>query len=172
MTMSLLERLFRFLRRHTRPGKKDEVHPLHDGCYQILYLPVRITEQARSGVKKPAQGYVHVRLDGLPWKQVRSLDPCGPNEPVFVLNKEEGCIVFGDGLHGRRPPAGIKTILSSYRTGAGSPGDGSSGSGADTGSYSFLAYLDVWTREVTAFEEKSFCELALGGPDTTPRSDP
>ncbi len=34
----------------------------------------------------------------------------------------------------------------------------------------YLAYLDVWEREVTALEDPDLLELALGGPDTTTRT--
>jgi hypothetical protein len=35
---------------------------------------------------------------------------------------------------------------------------------------SYMAYLDVWEREVTALEDPDLLELALGGPDTATRS--
>jgi hypothetical protein len=38
----------------------------------------------------------------------------------------------------------------------------------DTGTY--LAYLDVWQRHVTALEHPDLLEVALGGPDTTTRT--
>lgn len=34
----------------------------------------------------------------------------------------------------------------------------------------FVAYLDVWTRHITAVEDPSIREIALGGPDTTTRT--
>jgi hypothetical protein len=34
----------------------------------------------------------------------------------------------------------------------------------------FLAYLDVWERHVTCFEDENLCEIALGGIDTTTRA--
>ncbi len=42
--------------------------------------------------------------------------------------------------------------------------------GKDTGGdYVFLAYLDVWSRHVTALEDPNLAEIALGGPDTGTR---
>lgn len=38
----------------------------------------------------------------------------------------------------------------------------------ETGTY--LAYLDVWQRHITALEDESIREVALGGPDTTTRT--
>lgn len=40
--------------------------------------------------------------------------------------------------------------------------------GLDAGVY--LAYLDVWERHITALEDQEIREVALGGPDTTSRS--
>ena len=35
---------------------------------------------------------------------------------------------------------------------------------------SYLAYLDVWERHITALEDPAIREVALGGPDTTTRT--
>jgi hypothetical protein len=37
------------------------------------------------------------------------------------------------------------------------------------GSGTFLVYLDVWQRHITAIEDSEIVEVALGGPDTTTR---
>jgi hypothetical protein len=42
------------------------------------------------------------------------------------------------------------------------------GTGLDEGTY--LAFLDVWERHITALEDAGIRELALGGPDTATRS--
>jgi hypothetical protein len=42
--------------------------------------------------------------------------------------------------------------------------------GSFTGAYTYLAYLDVWERDITALEDPSIREIALGGPDTTTRT--
>src|SRR5262249_35506332 len=39
-----------------------------------------------------------------------------------------------------------------------------------TASGTYLAYLDVWQRHVTALEQPDLIEVALGGPDTTTRT--
>lgn len=36
--------------------------------------------------------------------------------------------------------------------------------------FPFLAYLDVWERHITCFEDESLCEVALGAVDTTTRT--
>jgi hypothetical protein len=40
---------------------------------------------------------------------------------------------------------------------------------AQAGGSSGLAYLDVWVRDVTHLDDQSLLDVALGGPDTTPR---
>jgi photosystem II stability/assembly factor-like uncharacterized protein len=43
------------------------------------------------------------------------------------------------------------------------------GMALETGAGTYLAYLDVWERELTAVERPDLREVALGGPDTTTR---
>jgi uncharacterized protein DUF6519/parallel beta helix pectate lyase-like protein len=43
------------------------------------------------------------------------------------------------------------------------------GKGKITGADIYLLYLDVWQRHITALEDPSIREVALGGPDTTTR---
>jgi hypothetical protein len=175
MTMSLLQRLFSSLRVNTWLRKQEKVHVLRNGCSQIFYLTPRIpqlhAEASGSTIKRPLQGLVNVRVDGLPWKEVHSFDSYGPNDQVFVLNAEDGCIVFGDGVHGSQLPAGVKNVFSSYRAGSGSAGNVSAAQEGTTNREPFVAYLDVWTRDITAVEDASIREIALCGPDTSTRSD-
>src|SRR5262245_34537046 len=51
---------------------------------------------------------------------------------------------------------------------AGQPDLIGAGLPADSGTY--LAYLDVWQRHLTAVEQPELIEVALGGPDTTTRT--
>lgn len=56
------------------------------------------------------------------WKQVPHLEGSGPDDGVFEVQTEPDgttVITFGDGEHGRRPPAGDSTIRVSYSLGAG-----------------------------------------------------
>jgi hypothetical protein len=58
------------------------------------------------------------------WREVDDLAPCGPDERVFTLDRGSGAIVFGDGRHGRIPPAGPNNIrLASYWMGGGRHGN-------------------------------------------------
>jgi hypothetical protein len=56
------------------------------------------------------------------WKQLSSLRDAGPDEPVFIIDRQSGRIQFGDGVHGAIPSVG-STITVSYRYGEGSSGN-------------------------------------------------
>lgn len=173
--MNLLHRLFSFLRVSTGLRKQEEVRALRNDRSQSLYLTLRLpqlhTEASGSKIKRPAQGRVSVRVDGLPWKEVRTFDSYAPNDQIFVVNAEDGSIVFGDGVHGSQLPAGVKNVFSSYRVGVASAGNMPSGQEESTSSSTYLVYLDVWTRDITALEDTNIREIALCGPDTSTRRD-
>lgn len=62
---------------------------------------------------------VRVAIDGKAWRRVTSLAESGPRDPHYVVTVvEDGATVieFGDGVHGRRPPA-RGAIRVSYRSG-------------------------------------------------------
>lgn len=66
-----------------------------------------------------------VTVGGQLWQPVSSLAGHGPDARVYALvtNADgSGHLVFGDGVHGRRPPTG-SPIAISYRTGAGAGGN-------------------------------------------------
>jgi hypothetical protein len=63
-----------------------------------------------------------ISVDGQKWQQVRSFSDAGPNDQVYVVDKETGRINLGDGEHGSRPPGG-SSVTAVYRTGAGAAGN-------------------------------------------------
>jgi predicted phage baseplate assembly protein len=66
-----------------------------------------------------------VRVDGVAWAQVPSLDAAGPQDRVYTLRQDEGGavrIVAGDGVHGQRPASGQENVTATYRVGIGEPG--------------------------------------------------
>ena len=69
-----------------------------------------------------SEPHVAVSVDGQRWVQVKDLDHSGPNDAHFVLDRESGTIRFGDGRHGRRPPAG-SSIQATYRYGGSAEGN-------------------------------------------------
>ncbi len=60
-----------------------------------------------------------VTVDGERWTPVAQLDDVGPDDRVYSIDSE-GRVAFGDGVHGRRPPAGSRVA---YRSGVGASGD-------------------------------------------------
>ncbi len=56
------------------------------------------------------------------WRRTDDLYAAAPTDPVFYLDAESGQITFGDGLRGKRPPAG-HVIQVSYEYGGGIEGD-------------------------------------------------
>lgn len=60
------------------------------------------------------------------WTAVESLDPAGPFERVFALDREAGVVLFGDGRRGLIPPLvprGGEVVALRYRYGGGKAGE-------------------------------------------------
>ena len=70
----------------------------------------------------PLQLEVDILIDGEAWNEVDTFENRTPDEPVYVLDRTAGIVLFGDGKHGRKPPAGSR-ITATYRTGGGSTGN-------------------------------------------------
>jgi hypothetical protein len=52
----------------------------------------------------------------------RKISPIEGNDPVFILNRDTGEVLFGDGVLGQRPPTG-EGIVAPYRQGSGASGN-------------------------------------------------
>jgi hypothetical protein len=65
---------------------------------------------------------VNVSIDGEAWNEVATFENKASDEQVYILDRNSGTVLFGDGKHGRRPPAGSR-IEATYRTGGGSVGN-------------------------------------------------
>ena len=70
----------------------------------------------------PLQLEVDILIDGEVWNEVDTFENRNPDEPVYVLDRTAGTVLFGDGKHGRKPPSGSR-ITATYRTGGGSTGN-------------------------------------------------
>jgi predicted phage baseplate assembly protein len=57
------------------------------------------------------------------WLRVDDLLASGPDDPHFTLNATAGEVAFGDGTHGRIPPAGADVVARRYRWGGGTAGN-------------------------------------------------
>jgi predicted phage baseplate assembly protein len=53
------------------------------------------------------------------WTEVPDLLACGPDAEVYELVPVTGDVRFGDGRHGRIPPAGARVVADRYRYGGG-----------------------------------------------------
>lgn len=71
--------------------------------FQVWYPPVAPDSQA-------------VRVDGTQWRPIADLDRARPDAPVYTFDPATGSIAFGDGTHGRIPPAGSE-IRADYVSG-------------------------------------------------------
>jgi len=70
----------------------------------------------------PLRLEVDILIDGEAWNEVDTFENHTPNEPVYVLDRTAGTVLFGDGKHGRKPLGGSR-ITTTYRTGGGSTGN-------------------------------------------------
>ena len=72
--------------------------------------------------KKASAQQLEISVNGEQWHRVDSLKGSAPNDPVYRLDKKTGVVRFGDGIHGRRLPAGNVAIHTSYKHGGGVAG--------------------------------------------------
>lgn len=66
-----------------------------------------------------------VRVDGVAWTEVPSLEQAGPADRVYVVHRTDdggASVVLGDGVHGARPSTGVENITAAYRVGLGRSG--------------------------------------------------
>ncbi len=61
------------------------------------------------------------------WEGQRDLLRSGPADRHYVLDRTRGRLLFGDGEHGRVPPAGAEVLATTYRTGGGAKGNVATG---------------------------------------------
>jgi hypothetical protein len=61
------------------------------------------------------------------WYPRRRLYGSGPADRHYAIERSRGRVVFGDGLHGRVPPAGAVLMIRSYQTGGGRAGNVAAG---------------------------------------------
>ncbi|HET7620041.1 MAG TPA: putative baseplate assembly protein [Vicinamibacterales bacterium] len=69
-------------------------------------------------------------LEGLwvRWRETQALFDAGPDDRCYLIDRAAGVVQFGDGAHGRIPPAGVDNIRAfRYRTGGGAAGNVAAG---------------------------------------------
>ncbi len=68
------------------------------------------------------QASLTVTVDGVRWTEAPTFFNAGPADEIYVLShddNQETFVTFGDGVHGRLLPSGIKNVVATYRVGAG-----------------------------------------------------
>ncbi|HEX5837963.1 MAG TPA: putative baseplate assembly protein [Anaerolineales bacterium] len=105
---------------------RRELLPVSDGLPNIRrtlrYTPV----QANSldlRLADPSGSEEKWERDDTKWKRIEDLLRCEPDDACYELNPATGEIQFGDGIHGRIPPASIEIMAYSYKAGGGVAGN-------------------------------------------------
>ncbi|MEQ4208810.1 hypothetical protein [Actinopolymorpha sp. B9G3] len=89
---------------------------------------------------------LELRVDGVAWTEVESLDTATGSDRVFVVRHgEDGAVrlVLGDGTHGARASTGAENVTATYRVGIGADG------AATPGQLSLLTRRPFGIRSVT-----------------------
>lgn len=84
--------------------------------------PLTYTPAAVAG---GAQSTLQLHVSGVAWTQAPTLYGLGPLDRGYIVRLDDDGtthVIFGDGVHGARPPAGTENIVGTYRSGIGSPG--------------------------------------------------
>ncbi len=72
-----------------------------------------------------AHAELTVRVDGVAWAEVPSMDEAGPDDRAYVVHHDDGGVVrvvTGDGVNGARPATGAENVTATYRVGLGADG--------------------------------------------------
>jgi hypothetical protein len=110
-------------------GELIEVRELEGGRAEVD-LPILRDELLRQGlsaddlrtVADPRSG--RVREIWVRWRPRPNLFRSGPDDRHYVLDRSRGRVVFGDGVYGKIPPAGMNNVLARvYRAGGGTAGN-------------------------------------------------
>ncbi|HEX8070860.1 MAG TPA: putative baseplate assembly protein [Pyrinomonadaceae bacterium] len=126
---------FRAARAPVLAGQQLEVRePEVPAAAERAQLAAEFAAMAKAGMSAEAGTTDIVRLvldaAGRPreiwvrWREVPDFYDSGPRDRHYVLDRQTGELLFGDGLHGLIPPAGAANLrLARYRTGGGRAGN-------------------------------------------------
>lgn len=73
-----------------------------------------------------AMSTLTVQVNELDWNEVGDFTEAGPKQRVFVTRENDAgqtSVIFGDGVHGARPPTGTANLKATYRYGIGAAGN-------------------------------------------------
>jgi hypothetical protein len=135
---------FNTLRRPLRTGQKLEV------LERILVIP----------------NQSETRAERIVWEEVADFYASGPGDRHYVLERDAGTVIFGNGQNGMIPPPGVKNIrMVSYQYGGGSQGNVPAGT--ITSFWSPLPQVDKVTNHAPAqggAEQESYESLFERAP--------
>jgi hypothetical protein len=99
-----------------------------EGARAAVDLPILERELAGDGMAGAARRVVDpvsgaVSEVWVRWAMRPSLGLSGPMDRHYTVDRSAGRILFGDGVHGRIPPAASDNIQAAYRTGGGASGN-------------------------------------------------
>jgi phage-related baseplate assembly protein len=124
-----LDQAFFFRQAPVLPHEVIEVREL-DGPRAEVELAILEQELLAQGLCKSDLRTVTDRTTGrvqevwVRWQARPHLLFSGPDDRHYVLERSQGRILFGDGVHGRIPPAGMNNVLArTYRAGGGLDGN-------------------------------------------------
>jgi predicted phage baseplate assembly protein len=103
---------------------------LGDGDGSVAFQEVALRQAPLTFVSAPtaegAASTLVARVNDIAWHETDSLAAAGPRERLFVTRTDEAAkttLVFGNGIHGARPPTGTANIKATYRYGIGMAGN-------------------------------------------------
>ena len=110
-------------------GEVIEVRELDGGRANVEY-PLLVDALRATGIREQDLTVVrdsqtgHVTEVWVPWRGRPNLAFSGPGDRDYTIERTHGRILFGDGIHGRIPPAAVDGIRArSYRSGGGEAGN-------------------------------------------------
>jgi predicted phage baseplate assembly protein len=89
-------------------------------------LPEKPLTYLSAATDSGVQTTLAININGIRWRQVRSLYEKAPGDRVFVVrhtSDERTTVIFGDGRQGARLPTGTEHVTASYRIGSGLDGN-------------------------------------------------
>ena len=108
---------------------ETKIQVLGSGDPSYKYQQFSLKQSPLTHISAPTAGgtesTLELKVDDVLWEQVPSFYSLGINALAYVVRIQdsgETNIIFGDGIHGKRPTAGIENIRARYRVGIGRSG--------------------------------------------------
>jgi predicted phage baseplate assembly protein len=95
-------------------------------AYQQFTLKFRPLTHLAAPTPDGAEPALEVRVNDVLWTRGRELSEFGPGDRGYAIRIDEdqtANVIFGDGVHGARPPTGVDNIRAVYRNGLGAAGN-------------------------------------------------